>query len=386
MDMSLTEDQIVIREAVRDVCARFPGEYWRGLEASGAYPTEFVDMLTGLGWLSILIPEEYGGGGLGVTEAGIVLEEIHRSGGNAHACHAQMYTMGALLRHGTEQQKQRFLPDIASGALRLQAFAVTEPDAGSDTTNISTRALLAGDTYVVNGQKVYISRVEHSDLMLVLARTTPLEEVARPTDGLSLLLVDLRDAGSTIESRRIPMMFNQHTYQVFMHDLVVPAENLVGQEGQGFRHVLDGWNAERCLIASEAIGDARFFLDRSSRYAKDRVVFGRPIGANQGVQFPLAQAYAATEAASLVRFCAAGRFDSLEPCGAEANMAKLLASQAAQQAGNAALQVFGGNGLAAEYDIERKYRETKLFDIAPVNNNLVLAYLAEKRLGLPRSY
>lgn len=387
MDLSLNEEQLAIREAIRDIGAKFPSEYWRGLEVSAAYPSEFVDLLTRLGWLSILIPEAYGGGGLGVTEACIVLEELHRSGCNANACHAQMYTMGALLRHGTEEQKQRLLPGIAAGTLRLQAFAVTEPDAGSDTTNISTRAVRKSDgSYVVNGQKVYISRVQHSDLMLLLARTTPIGEVARRTEGLSLFLVDLREAGTAIEARRIPMMFNHHTYQVFFNDLVVPAENLVGKEGQGFYHVLDGWNAERCLIASEAIGDAFFFIDRSSRYANERVVFGRPIGANQGVQFPLAQAHAMTEAASLVRFQAAGLFDGGRRCGPEANRAKLLASQAAAQAGSAALQTFGGNGLAAEYEIERKYRETKLYEIAPVNNNLVLSYLAEKVLGLPRSY
>jgi len=386
VDFSLSEDQRAIRDAVRDVCAMFPGEYWRGLEATGAYPDEFVGTLTRLGWLSILVPEEYGGGGLGITEAAIVLEEIHRSGANANACHAQMYTMGALLRHGSDEQKRRFLPEIAAGALRLQAFAVTEPDAGSDSTQISTRAVRDGDRYVVNGQKIYISRVEHSDLMLLLARTTPVGEARDRTDGLSLFLVDLREAGGTVEARRIPMMFNHHTYQVFISDLVVPAENLVGEEGRGFRHVIDGWNAERCLIASEAIGDARFFLDRSSAYARERVVFGRPIGANQGVQFPLAQAYAATEAASLVRFHATTRFDAGEACGAEANTAKLLASQAASQAGNAALQTFGGNGLAVEYDVERKFRETRLFEIAPVNNNLVLAYLGQRVLGLPRSY
>lgn len=386
MDFSLTDDQLTIQDAVRELCKSFPGEYWRSLEEKGEYPTEFVKTLTDLGWLSILIPTEYGGGGLGIAEAAIVLEEIHRSGGNANACHAQMYTMGALLRHGSEVQKRRFLPDVAAGALRLQAFGVTEPDAGSDSTKIATRAVRQGDQYVVNGQKVFISRVEQSDLMLLLARTTPLEEVEHPTDGLSLFLVDLRHTDGSLESRRIRMMFNHHTYQVFMTDLVVPAENLVGEEGHGFRHVLDGWNVERILIASEAIGDARFFIDRATSYAGQRVVFGRPIGANQGVQFPLAQAHAATEAASLVRFRAATRFDAGEPCGPDANLAKLLASQAATQAGQAALQTFGGNGLAVEYDVERKFRESKLFEIAPVNNNLVLAYIGQRVLGLPRSY
>lgn len=386
MDFSLTSDQGAIRSAVREVCARFPGEYWRRLETDGAYPKEFVETLTELGWLSILIPEKYGGGGLGITDAGIVLEEIHASGCNANACHAQMYTMGALLRHGSEDQKARYLPAIAAGELRLQAFGVTEPDAGSDSTQISTRAERTGDHYVVNGQKVFISRAEQSDLMLLLVRTTPAAEAASRTEGLSLLLVDLRDAGSAIETRRIPMMFNHHTYQVFISDLRVPAENLIGTEGGGFRQIIDGWNAERCLIASEAIGDGRFFLDRSVAYANQREVFSRPIGANQGVQFPLAQAYAQVEAASLMRFKAASLFDAGKSCGAEANTAKLLASQASLAAANAAMLTFGGNAFAAEYDIERKFRETKLLEIAPVNNNLVLAYLGQHVLGLPRSY
>jgi acyl-CoA dehydrogenase len=386
MDFSLTSDQQAIRSAVREVCARFPGEYWRRLETDGAYPKEFVQTLTELGWLSILIPEEYGGGGLGITEAGIVLEEIHASGCNANACHAQMYTMGALLRHGSEDQKARYLPAIAAGDLRLQAFGVTEPDAGSDSTQISTRAERDGDHYVVNGQKVFISRAEQSDLMLLLVRSTPAVQAASRTEGLSLLLVDLRDAGSAIETRRIPMMFNHHTYQVFISDLRVPAENLIGTEGGGFRQIIDGWNAERCLIASEAIGDGRFFLDRSVAYANQREVFGRPIGANQGVQFPLAQAHAQVEAASLMRFKATALFDAGQPCGAEANTAKLLASQASLAAANAAMLTFGGNAFAAEYDIERKFRETKLLEIAPVNNNLVLAYLGQRVLGLPRSY
>jgi len=386
MDFSLSEDQLLIRGAVREVCARFPGEYWRRLEAGGEYPTEFVSALTDAGWLSILIPEEYGGGGLGITEAGIVLEEIHASGGNANACHAQMYTMGALLRHGSEEQKRRYLPAIASGELRLQAFAVTEPDAGSDSTKISTRADRVVDHFVVNGQKVFISRVEHSDLMLLLARTTPADRVSSRTEGLSLFLVDLRGAGDAVRARRIPMMFNHHTYEVFISGLRVPAENLIGEEGAGFRHIIDGWNAERSLLASEAIGDGRFFLDRASAYASERTVFGRPVGMNQGVQFPLAQAYAQVEAASLMRFKAASLFDAGRPCGAEANMAKLLAAQASFQAGNAAMQTFGGNGFAVEYDIERKFRETKLLEIAPVSNNLVLAYLGHHELGLPRSY
>lgn len=386
MDFKLDDRQEAIRAAARDVCAKFPGSYWRELEETNAYPGEFVQTLTDLGWLSILIPEEYGGGGLGVVEAGIVLEEIHRSGGNANACHAQMYTMGALLRHGSSDQKRRYLPEIASGSLRLQAFAVTEPDAGSDTTRIRTRAVRSGDHYVVNGQKVFISRVEFSDLMLLLARTTPLEDVDRPTDGLSMFLVDLREAKEAVEWRRIPVMFNHHTYEVFITDLMVPAENLVGEDGKGFHYVIDGWNAERCLIASEAIGDGHFFVDRASSYASERIVFGRPIGANQGVQFPIARAHAAVEAASLMRLNAASLFDGGLPCGAEANMAKLLASEAASQAAEAAMFAYGGNAFACEYDIERKLRESKLFEIAPVNNNLVLAYLSQRVLGMPRSY
>jgi acyl-CoA dehydrogenase len=386
MDFSLTDDQLAIQAAVREVCAQFPGEYWRKLEETGAYPKEFVATLTSLGWLSVLIPEEYGGGGLGMTEAGIVLEEIHASGGNANACHAQMYTMGALLRHGSENQKSRYLPGLAAGDLRLQVFAVTEPDAGSDSTRISTLAKRTGDHYVIDGQKVFISRVEQSDLMLLLARTTPADRVSSRTEGLSLFLVDLREAGGAIETRRIPMMFNHHTYQVFISGLRVPARNLIGQEGRGFREIIDGWNAERCLIASEAIGDGRFFLDRAVAYASERQVFGRPIGANQGVQFPLAQAYTQVQAASLMRFKATTLFDVGQPCGAEANTAKLLASQASFQAANAAMLTFGGNGFAVEYDIERKFRETKLLEIAPVNNNLVLAFLGQRVLGLPRSY
>jgi acyl-CoA dehydrogenase len=386
MDFTLDDDQIAIAEAVRDVCAKFPGEYWRRLEETGDYPQEFVVTLTDLGWLSVLVPTEYGGGGLGVTEAGIILEEIHRSGGNANACHAQMYTMGTVLRHGSEEQKQRYLPEIAAGRLRLQAFGVTEPDAGSETTKIRTRAVRKGDRYVVNGQKVYISRIEHSDLMLLLARTTPFEEARDRTDGLSVFLVDLREAGTSIGTRRIPVMFNHHTYEIFMNDLEVPVENLIGEEGKGFRYIIDGWNAERCLIASEAIGDGRYFVERASTYAGERVVFGRPIGANQGVQFPIAQAYSAVEAASVMRFKATTMFDAGLPCGSEANMAKLLASQASWQAANAAMFTFGGNGFAAEYDIERKFREAKLLEIAPVNNNLVLAYLGQRVLGMPRSY
>lgn len=386
MDFSLTDEQVAITKAVSEICAGFPGEYWRGLEQSGAYPEQFVEALTHQGWLSILIPEEYGGAGLGLTEAGLVLEQIHRSGANANACHAQMYTMGTLLRHGSPDQKRRFLPEIAAGRLRLQAFAVTEADAGSDTTKILTRARRVDDGYLVNGTKTYISRVEYSDLMILLARTTPLEEVPRPTEGLSVFLVDLRKSGSAVEAVQIPVMFNHHTYQVAIKDLVLPASSLVGDEGQGFRYVLDGWNAERILIASEAIGDGRFFVERASAYASTRVVFGRPTGANQGVQFPIAQAHAAVEAASLMRFKAASLFDRGLACGPEANMAKLLASGASWQAANAAMTAFGGNGFAREYDVERKFRETKLLEIAPVSNNLVLAYIGHQVLEMPRSY
>ena len=385
MDFSLTPDQVLIRDAVREVCARFPGQYWRDLEANGEYPAQFVTEMTRLGWLSVLIPEEYGGGGQGVTEAGIILEEVHRSGGNANACHAQLYTMGALARHGSEEQKRRWLPPLAAGELRLQAFGITEPDAGSDSTKIATRAERDGGHYVVTGQKTFISRAEQTDLMLLLARTGPPTEADRAA-GLSLFLVDLREARGAVQTRRIPLMFNYHTYQVFFSGLRVPAGNLIGVAGRGFRQVLDGFNAERCLLASEAIGDGLFFLDRASEYASRREVFGRPIGANQGVAFPLAQARARVEAASLLRFKAATLFDAGQPCGAEANMAKLLASQASAEAGNAAMHAFGGNAFAAEYDIERKFREAKLLEIAPVSNNLVLAFLGQHVLGLPRSY
>lgn len=382
----LTEEQELIRTSVQDVCKSFPGAYWQELDRTGDYPDEFVRTLTELGWLSILIPEEFGGGGMGLTEAGIVLEEIHRSGANANACHAQMYTMGALLKHGSAAQKDKFLPLIARGELRLQAFGVTEPEAGLDTTQIRTTARRDGDHYVVNGAKTYISRVDKSDLMLLVVRTTPFEDVERKTEGMSILLVDLRDAGDAIETRRIPLMFNHHTYQVFISHLYVPAENLIGEEGCGFSHLLDGLNAERILIASEAIGDGRFFVERASGYASERIVFGHPVGANQGVQFPIAQAYAAVEAASLMRFHAAQLFDAGGRSGPEANMAKLLASDASWQAANAAVTAYGGNSFAVEYDIERKFRETKLLQVAPVSNNLVLSYLGQRVLGMPRSY
>lgn len=386
MDFRLTEEQEAIREAVGEVCARFPDEYWRAVDARGDYPGEFVTALTESGWLAVLIPEEYGGAGLGLVEAGIVLEEINRSGGNGGACHAQMYTMGTVLRHGSDEQKRRYLPEIAEGRLRLQAFAVTEPTTGSDTTQLATRAERRGDGYVVNGQKVFISRAEHSDLMLLLARTTPLEQVESRSHGLSVFLVDLREADGAIEIRPLEVMMNHHTCELFMNDLELPADSLIGEEGLGLRYILDGMNAERILIASEAIGDGRWFVERGSRYASEREVFGRPIGANQGVQFPLAQAYAEVEAASLVRFQAATMFDAGEPSGPQANMAKLLASQASWNAANACMTAHGGYGFACEYDVERKFREAKLLEIAPVSNNLVLAYIGQRVLKMPRSY
>ena len=387
MDLALSPDQVEIQRAVREACARFGDQYWREVDERLAYPDEFVRAMTEQGWLGILIPEQYGGGGLGMTEAAIVLEEINRSGGNGTACHAQMYTMGTVLRHGSEDQKRRYLPAIASGELRLQAFGVTEPDAGSDTTKISTLAVRRGDAYVVKGQKVFTSRVENSDLMLLLARTSPVpERVEDRTQGLSVFLVDLRDARGHFEYQRMDIMFNHHTYQCFFNDLEVPAENLVGEEGRGFRYIIDGWNAERILIASEAIGDGHWFVERAARYSSDRELFGRKVGSNQGVQFPIAQAYAQVEAASLVRYQAAALFDADQPCGAQANMAKLLASQASWAAANACITAHGGYGFAREYDVERKFRETKLFEIAPVSNNLVLAYLGQRVLGMPRSY
>ena len=387
MDLALSPDQVEIQRAVREACARFGDQYWREVDERLAYPDEFVRAMTEQGWLGILIPEQYGGGGLGMTEAAIVLEEINRSGGNGTACHAQMYTMGTVLRHGSEDQKRRYLPAIASGELRLQAFGVTEPDAGSDTTKISTLAVRRGDAYVVKGQKVFTSRVENSDLMLLLARTSPVpERVEDRTQGLSVFLVDLRDARGHFEYQRMDIMFNHHTYQCFFNDLEVPAENLVGEEGRGFRYIIDGWNAERILIASEAIGDGHWFVERAAGYSSARELFGRKVGSNQGVQFPIAQAYAQVEAASLVRYQAAALFDADQPCGAQANMAKLLASQASWAAANACITAHGGYGFAREYDVERKFRETKLFEIAPVSNNLVLAYLGQRVLGMPRSY
>jgi acyl-CoA dehydrogenase len=385
MDFTEPQDAPPIREAVRALCERFPGEYWRGLEPD-RYPSEFVTALTREGWLAALIPEEYGGSGLPLGTASVILEEICASGANAGACHAQMYTMGTLLRHGDEPQKRRFLPAIATGELRLQAFAVTEPDAGSDTTRIKTRAERHGDGYLVNGQKIWTSRAEHSDLMILLARTTPLELVEKRTGGLSVFLVDMRRRGSQLTIRPIRTMMNHATTEVFFEDLQLPADALIGEEGEGFRYILDGMNAERILIAAECLGDCRFFLDRAVAYASRREVFGRPIGANQGVQFPLARAEMARAAADLMRWKAAWLYDTARPAGAEANMAKYLASEASWEAANAALDAHGGFGFAQEYDIERKFRETRLYKTAPINNNLVQAFVGQHVLGLPRSY
>ncbi len=386
MDFNLTQEQLHIREEIRKVCREFPDAYWREIDGKKAYPDAFVHKLSELGWLAALIPEEYGGTGLGITEASIILEEINHSGGVATACHAQMYTMGTLLRHGSQEQKKRYLPKIASGELRLQAFAVTEPNAGSETTRIQTTAVRKGDRYLINGQKIYISRVLQSDLMLLLARTTPYDELKDKTRGLSAFIVDLRDAKERLEVKPLDVMINHHTNALFFDDLEVPADNLIGEEGMGFRYIIDGWNAERILVAAEAIGDGRWFIERAAKYGSERVVFGRPIGCNQGIQFPIAQAYARIEAADLVRYQAATKFDRKEKCGAEANMAKFLASEAAWEAANACLNTHGGYGFAAEYDVERKFRETRLLTVAPVSNNLVLAYLGQHVLGMPKSY
>jgi len=376
-----------LRQAVRALCATFPPEYWRRLDEQRAYPEQFVRALTEAGWLSALIPEEYGGSGLGISEASVILEEVNRSGGNSGACHAQMYVMGTLLRHGAPEQKRRYLPGIASGELRLQSFAVTEPSTGSDTTKLKTTAVRKGDRYLVNGQKVWTSRVQHSDLMLLLARTTPLAQTKKKSDGLSVFLVDLRDAlGRAISVRPIRNMPNHETNELFFDNLEVPAQNLIGEEGKGFRYILDGMNAERILIAAECVGDGHWFLEKASTYARERVVFDRPIGQNQGIQFPIARAYVNVEAANLMRFNAAELFDRGEPCGAQANMAKLLAADASWEAANACLQTHGGFGFAAEYDVERKFRETRLYQVAPISTNLILAYIAEHVLGLPRSY
>jgi acyl-CoA dehydrogenase len=374
------------RRAVRDLCRDFPSAYWQHVDARAAYPDDFVRALTRAGWLAALIPAEYGGGGLGVTEGSVILEELNRSGANSGACHAQMYIMGTLLRHGSEEQKRRYLPAIASGELRLQSFAVTEPTTGTDTTRIRTFAERRGNRYIVNGQKVFISRVPHSDLMLLLARTTPLDQVAKKTEGLSVFLIDLRDARPGLTLRPIRNMVNHETSEVFFDHHEIPAENLIGEEGKGFRYILDGMNAERILIAAECIGDGYWFLDRARRYATDRVVFDRPIGQNQGVQFPIAKAYANVRAADLMRYEAAALFDEGKPCGPEANMAKLLAADASWESANVCLQTHGGYGFATEYDVERKFRETRLYQVAPVSTNLILSYIAEHVLDLPRSF
>jgi acyl-CoA dehydrogenase len=382
------EDYGDIRASVRTLCARFPGEYWRALDRERKYPTEFVKALTEAGMLGVLIPEEYGGSGLGISAAAAILEEIHKSGCNGAACHAQMYTMGTILRHGSVAQKQRWLPGIASGALRLQAFGVTEPTAGTDTTAIRTTAVRQGnDKYVVNGQKVWTSRAEHSDLMLLLARTTPRDQVKKRTEGLSVFVVDMREGLKRgLSIRPIRAMINHATTEVFFDNLEIPADHLLGEEGKGFSYILDGMNAERILIASECIGDTRWFIAKASEYAKNRVVFGRPIGQNQGVQFPIAKAYAASEAAALMVREATRLFDAARKCGPQANMAKLLASEASWMAADMCLQTHGGFGFAEEYDVERKFRETRLYQIAPISTNLILSYLAEHVLGLPRSY
>ena len=379
-----------LREGVRALCARFDSAYWQRVDAERGYPEAFVDALTGAGWLAAMIPTEYGGSGLGLTEASVIMEEINRSGGNAGACHGQMYNMGTLLRHGSEVQKRTWLPSIAAGKLRLQSMAVTEPSTGSDTTRLATTALRKGDRYVISGQKVWTSRLQHSDLMIVLARTTPLPEVKRRSEGMSVLMVDLRDALSGahggINVRPIANMVNHETNEVFFDRLEVPSENLIGEEGQGFRYILDGLNAERTLIAAECIGDGYWFVDRARRYASERVVFGRPIGQNQGVQFPIAETYIEIEAANLMRFHAASLFDAGKPCGAEANMAKLLAAKASWEAANVCLQTHGGFGFACEFDVERKFRETRLYQVAPVSTNMIFSYVAEHVLGLPRSF
>ena len=382
-----TESYRDIRDAVRDLCKAFPDEYFRRMEAGQAYPEEFVQALTRAGWLAALIPQQYGGSGLGLAEASVIMEEINRCGGNSAACHGQMYNMGTLLRHGSEEQKQQYLPKIASGELRLQAMGVTEPTTGTDTTRIRTTAVKKGDRYVVNGQKVFISRVRHSDLMILLARTTPLAEVGRKSEGMSIFLVDLREAMQRgLAVKPIPNMLNQDTNELFFDDLEIPAGNRLGREGQGFTYLLDGLNAERTLIAAECIGDGRWFVERAAAYARERIVFNRPIGQNQGVQFPIADAYLDVEAANLMRFRACELYDAHKPCGAEANIAKHLAAKASWEAANACLQFHGGFGFANEYDVERKFRETRLYQVAPISTNLILSHVAEHTLGLPRSF
>ena len=376
-----------IRDAVRALCAEFPDAYHREVDSRRAYPEAFVDALTRAGWMAALIPQEYGGSGLGLAEASVIMEEINRAGGNSGACHGQMYNMGTLLRHGSDAQKQRYLPKIAAGELRLQSMGVTEPSTGTDTTKIKTNAVKKDGRYVVNGQKVWISRVQHSDLMILLARTTPLADVKKKSEGMSVFIVDLRDAiGQGLTVSPITNMVNHETNELFFENLEVPEENLIGQEGQGFKYILDGLNAERTLIAAECIGDGRWFIDRVSAYVKDRVVFGRPIGQNQGVQFPIAEAHIEVEAADLMRWQACTLYDAHQPCGAQANMAKYLAAKASWEAANACIQFHGGFGFACEYDVERKFRETRLYQVAPISTNMILSYVAEHVLGLPRSY
>jgi acyl-CoA dehydrogenase len=376
-----------IREAIRDLCAHFPPEYHRKVDEKRGYPEEFVDALTKAGWMAALIPEEFGGSGLGLTEASIIMEEINRSGGNSGACHGQLYNMGTLLRHGSPAQKQHYLPKIASGELRLQSMGVTEPTTGTDTTKIKTTAVRKGDRYVINGQKVWISRIQHSDLMILLARTTPLADVKKKSEGMSIFLVDLREAiGHGLAVRPILNMVNHETNELFFDNLEIPAENLIGEEGKGFKYILDGLNAERALIAAECIGDGYWFVDKVTAYAKERIVFGRPIGQNQGVQFPIAESFIELEAANLMRYEACRLFDAGQPCGAQANMAKYLAAKASWEAANACIQFHGGFGFACEYDVERKFRETRLYQVAPISTNLILSYVAEHMLGLPRSF
>ena len=376
-----------IRQAIRALCQDFPPQYWRTVDAEQRYPDEFVTALTAAGWMAALIPQEYDGAGLGLAEASVILEEINRNGGNSGACHGQLYNMGTLLRHGSEEQKRRYLPPIARGELRLQSMAVTEPTTGTDTTKTATVAEKRGDRYVVNGQKVWLSRAHHSDLLILLARTTPIEQVTRKSDGMSIFLVDIKAAlGNGLTLRPIRNMVNHETSEAFFTDLEIPAENLIGQEGTGFRYILDGLNAERTLIAAECIGDGRWFVEKATAYAKERVVFGRPIGQNQGVQFPIAECHVEIEAADLMRWKACTLFDNHEPCGAEANMAKYLAAKASWEAANVCLQTHGGFGFAAEFDVERKFRETRLYQVAPISTNLILSYVAEHVLGLPRSF
>ncbi len=387
MQQSVADDYQDLRDAVRALCAEFPDEYHRRIDEARAYPEEFVDALTRAGWMAALIPEEYGGSGLGLTEASIIMEEINRAGGNSGACHGQMYNMNTLVRHGSEEQRRKYLPRIAAGELRLQSMGVTEPTTGTDTTRIKTTAVRQGDDYVINGQKVWISRVQHSDLMILLARTTPLSDVKKKSEGLSIFLVDIREAmksGMTV--RPIMNMVNHETNELFFDNLRIPAENLIGEEGQGFKYILTGLNAERTLIAAECIGDGYWFIDRVSKYVSERVVFGRPIGQNQGVQFPIAEAFIEVEAANLMRFEACRLYDAHQPCGAQANMAKYLAAKASWEAANACLQFHGGFGFACEYDVERKFRETRLYQVAPISTNLILSYVAEHVLGLPRSF